>query len=112
MLLLLVVAIFLVVKISPVFVDRVSFTEDLERIVNRAGSENWKDVSIRQHIQESARALEFELSPKDIQIERIGRFQSASRMKVSVKIRRSVEFPGYVHLFEFQVETTSLIGRL
>ena len=110
--LLITLSVFLVYKIGPVYFDKISFEDDFARIVNRAGAENWRDQAIRDQVINAARAGHFEVNPKDIKVDRVGRFQSASRLKVTVKIRRQVEFPGYVKMFEFQPEATALIGRL
>lgn len=103
---------FLAVKIIPVYMDKINFEDDVTRIVNKAGAENWADQPIRTQIMRTARTLDFELNQNDIRIERAGRFQSASRLRVGIKFRRPVRFPGYGYVFEFDTEFEALIGRL
>ncbi len=112
LILVLAVAGYLAVKITPVYMDKINFEDDVTRIVNRAGSDNWKDPTIKQQILRTAAVLNFDLSPGDIRIERAGRFQSASRLRVTVKYRRPLDFPGYTHQFAFESEFEALIGRL
>ncbi|GAB4128879.1 MAG: hypothetical protein Kow001_23480 [Acidobacteriota bacterium] len=103
---------YLAIKIAPVYMDKINFEDDVTRIVNRAGSDNWKDPTIKQQVLRTAAGLNFELDPGDVRIERVGRFQSASRLRVVVKYRRPLEFPGYTHQFEFESHFEALIGRL
>jgi hypothetical protein len=110
--LVLAVSIFLTYKIGPVYFDKVSFEDEVTRIVNRAGAENWKDQTIQGQILSTARSMGFEISRDKIRIDRFGRFQSASRLKVIITFGRLVEFPGYEHFFQFNSEFTALIGRL
>ena len=111
-LLVLAVALFLTTKIGPVYFDKINFEDDLARIVNRAGSENWRDQPIREQILTTARGMNFEIGRDDVKINRIGRFQSASRLRVVVVYRRTVSFPGYTHVFRFESEAVALMGRL
>ena len=112
MLLLMALLVFLAVKIVPVYVDKISFGDDVTRIVNRAGANNWGDQAIREQIIKTARSLDFDLRQGQIKIERSGRFQSASRLKVTVTYSRDVSFPGYTHSFSFESEFEALVGRL
>ena len=105
-------SIFLTYKIGPVYFDKVSFEDEVTRIVNRAGAENWKDQTIQAQILSTARSMGFEVARERIKIDRLGRFQSASRLKVIITFGRLVEFPGYKHFFQFNSEFTALIGRL
>jgi hypothetical protein len=111
-LLVLAVALFLTYKIGPVYFDKISFEDDLARIVNRAGSENWRDQPIREQILATARGMNFDIVRDDVKINRVGRFQSASRLRVVVAYRRTVTFPGYTHVFRLESEAVALVGRL
>lgn len=106
------VCIFLTYKIGPVYFDKVSFEDEVTRIVNRAGAENWRDQTIREQILSTARSLDFEVAREKIKIDRMGRFQSASRLKVTVTYGRLVVLPGYENFFQFDSEFAALIGRL
>lgn len=112
MLLLVVVSLFLAYKIAPVYMDKINFEDEMTRIVNRAGAENWNDKAIRDQIVTSARGYGFAIDNKQIKVDRAGRFQSASRLHVTATYRRAVEFPGYSRVFHFDSEATALIGRL
>jgi hypothetical protein len=111
-LLVLAVALFLTYKIGPVYFDKINFEDDLARIVNRAGAENWRDQPIRDQVLATARGMNFEIARNEVRINRIGRFQSASRLRVVVVYRRTVSFPGYTHVFRFESEAVALMGRL
>jgi hypothetical protein len=106
------VSIFLTYKIGPVYFDKVSLEDEITRIVNRAGAENWRDQTIRDQIMSTARSLGFEMSKERIKVDRMGRFQSASRLRVTVTYGRLVVLPGYQHFFQFDSEFSALIGRL
>ena len=58
----LVVALFLTYKVGPVYFDKVSFEDEVTRIVNRAGADNWRDQTIRDQIMSTGRSLGFEIS--------------------------------------------------
>ena len=112
MLLLVVISLFLGYKIAPVYMDKINFEDEMARIVNRAGAENWRDKSIRDQIVTSARGFGFSIEKSHIKVDRTGRFQSASRLHVTMTYERPVEFPGYRYVFHFESEATALIGRL
>lgn len=99
-------------KIGPVLLYKVNFQDDLERIVSRAGAENWSDRAIIEHILAAGRVETFELTPDDIEIQRASRFEQAGRLRVRVIYRRPVELPGYVYIMHFKSESEGLIGRL
>jgi hypothetical protein len=112
MLLLVLVSLFLAYKVAPVYMDKINFEDEMARIVNRAGAENWRDRTIRDQIVTSARGFGFAIDKKKIKVDRAGRFQSASRLHVTMTYRRPVDFPGYRYVFTFESEATALIGRL
>lgn len=103
---------FLSYKVGPVFLYKVNFKDDLERIVSRAGAENWSDRAILEHIIAAGRAETFELTGEDIEIRRAARFEQTGRLRVIVIYRRAVELPGYIYIFHFKSEAEGLMGRL
>lgn len=112
MLLLVLVSLFLAYKVAPVYMDKINFEDEMARIVNRAGAENWQDRIIRDQIVTSARGFGFAIEKNKIKVDRTGRFQSASRLHVTMTYERPVDFPGYHYVFAFESEATALIGRL
>lgn len=112
MLLLVSVSLFLAYKIAPVYMDKINFEDEMARIVNRAGAENWRDQTIRDQIATSARGFGFAIEKNKIKVDRLGRFQSASRLHVTMTYERPVNFPGYRYVFSFKSDATALIGRL
>ncbi len=112
MLLLVLVSLFLAYKVAPVYMDKINFEDEMARIVNRAGAENWRDRAIRDQIVTSARGFGFAIDKNKIKVDRTGRFQSAARLHVTMTYRRPVDFPGYEYVFTFESEATALIGRL
>ncbi len=112
MLLLVLVSLFLGYKVAPVYMDKINFEDEMARIVNRAGAENWRDQVIRDQIVTSARGFGFAIEKNKIKVDRTGRFQSASRLHVTMTYHRPVDFPGYRYIFKFESEATALIGRL
>lgn len=108
----LVLLVFGAYKAGPVYLDKINFEDDLMQIATKAGAEDWAERTIREHIIKAGRAEKFLLTRDDVEISRTPRGQAAPKLYITVKYSRSVEFPGYVHVFRFTSEVSSLIGRL
>lgn len=108
----LVILIFGAYKAGPVYLDKISFEDELMQVATKAGAEGWDERTVREHIINSGRAQKFTLTRDDVKITKTPRGQAAPKLYITVKFRRSVEVPGYVHLFEFQTEVATLVGRL
>lgn len=110
--LLLISAVYIFSRAVPVYLAKIEFEENLARIASRAGAENWRDRRIVEQVLEAARVQNFEVSGEDVRVRRTALFEVTPRLIIEVSYRRSVEFPGYVHVFEFQSRVSSIIGRL
>lgn len=108
----LVVLSFVAYKIGPVYLDKISFEDELAAIVNKAGANAWGDKTLVEHVVASARGHRFVIDRRNIRVNKGARFQSASRVFVEVDVTRDVSFPGYTHTFTFSVESSALMGRL
>jgi hypothetical protein len=108
----LVILIFGAYKAGPVFLDKISFEDELMEVATKAGAEGWDERTVREHIIKSGRSQKFNLSRDDVKVSKTPRGQAAPKLFITVKYDRAVEFPGYVHVFEFRSEITTLIGRL
>ena len=104
--------IFLSIKIIPVFIAKVNFEDDLTSITSKAGVYSWSERAIIKEINTAAEAYGFETSKEGIEINRRNKFQQTPRIIILVKYSKTVEFPGYTHIFKFESTTTGLIGRL
>lgn len=112
MLLVLGLAVYLCLQIVPVYLNKIDFEEDLDRIASKAGSENWNDELIRERVEAAARVRNFELQEGDIEIRRANPFDETPRFRIIVNYRKGVQLPGYLYLFEFKSESSSLVMRL
>jgi hypothetical protein len=108
----LVIMVFGAYKAGPVYLDKISFEDELMHIATRAGAEDWSERTIREYIVKAGRAEQFRLNREDVKIVTTPRGQAAPKIFVSVKYSRTVEFPGYAHVFRFTSEVSGLIGRL
>lgn len=109
---LLVAAGYLTVQIGPVYLNRIDFEEELTRITGKAGAEGWSQRFIREQVQLAATARGFETTPRDVIVEQSPRSAPTPRVRIRVAYRKAVHLPGYTHVFEFESEASSIIGRL
>jgi hypothetical protein len=107
-----VIALFLCFKVLPLYLDKINLGDEMAQIVNRAGAEDWKDRTIREHLMSTVRGEGFEISPKDIEIVRGAPGKIGRTLLVKVSYRRAVDFPGYIHVFELKSEMSALMGSL
>ena len=99
-------------KVGPVYLDKIAFEDELAAIVNKAGAAAWGDKTIVEHVVSSARSNNFQVDRRSIKIEKASRFQTASRLVVTVQLNRTVGIPGYAYTFHFTSQATGLLGRL
>ncbi len=112
MLLVMAALVFLIVNIAPVYVAKINFQDDLDKITSKAGARGWSERMIKAETKKLAEDLEFSISNEDIEIVRRRRFEQAARIIITAKIRRSVSIPGFTHTFEFKCTSSGLIGSL
>ncbi len=108
----LVILVFGAYKAGPVYLDKISFEDELIHIASQAGAEGWNERTIREHILKTGRAQNFHVSRDDVEVRATPRGQAAPKLYIAVKYSRPIEVSGYVHVFEFRSEISSLIGRL
>lgn len=107
-----IIFVFISYRIIPVYLDKIAFEEDIDRIVSKAGASNMSDQAIRDQIEQSANVRGFQVGPEDIRIARSSPFHAAPEVKIEVYYARVVEFPGYIHTFRFDKQVSTFIGRL
>lgn len=113
-LLLLVIAglLFIGTKVGPVYLAKINLEDDLTSITSKAGVYGWTERMISKEIMSTAQSLGFKINNEDIRISRINRYQQAPRIQVTIKVSKKVEFPGYTHVFVFDLQSSGLIGAL
>ena len=104
--------VFLIIQISPVFVARINFQDDLDKITSRAGASGWSERMIKAEVKKLADDMDFDISDEDILVERRRRYEQAARIEITARISRPVSLPGFYHVFEFECTSTGLIGTL
>ncbi len=103
---------FLGMKIFPVYLDKVDFEDGLARLAAKAGVENWDAETVRVRAIGLARTKHFETTREDVTVQRPLRFEPVPEIKIDIRYRRTVDFPGYSHVFEFESRVSSFVGRL
>lgn len=107
-----IVFVFISYRVIPVYLDKVAFEDDIDRIVSKAGASNMSDHAIREQIEQSANVRGFQVGPEDIRIARSSPFHAVPELQIEVYYARVVEFPGYIHTFRFDKQVSTFIGRL
>lgn len=110
--LLILVFVFVCYKVFPVYLDKVDFEDNLARLASRAGVENWDVETVEKRVLALARTKDFESTRDDVEVQRPLRFQPVPEIKITVRYRRTVEFPGYTYVFHFESRVSSFVGRL
>lgn len=105
-------AIYVFVRVAPVYVAKVEFEEYLSRIASKAGAQNWPDYAIKNEITRLANEQGFQIRPDDIRITRSSPLSSVPKITIEVNYQRVLKFPGYVHSFDFSASRSTIIGRL
>jgi len=103
-------AIFVTYKMVPVYLDKIGFEEDLDRLSRRAAVEFIDDGAIEEQILRAARSYGFELTLDDIGIRRSSRHTSNPKIFVTVHYVRRLPFPAYTHIFDFTSTVESMVG--
>jgi hypothetical protein len=94
----------------PVYLDKLDFEDQLERIVSEAGSRGWDPDVVRAQVADLIKNKEFQATPEDLQVMRgAGR---GGDFRINVTYSRTVNFVGYEHTFRFRSEVKSFVGTL
>ena len=101
-------ALFVSFKAAPVYLDKIEFEADLDKLTRRAAVDHWDDRVITGQVLEAARSRSFELTFNDIGIRRSSRFAANPSLRVTVHFVRTVPFPGYIHVFDFESSIDSM----
>lgn len=105
--------VYLSVQVLPAYMAKLNFEEDLARITSRAAVDNWQERFVREQIQLSATSNGLQLRPREnIKINRTSQFQATPSLQIKVRYQRPVSFLGYVYTFEFESQSSSIVGRL
>ena len=95
-------------KVIPVYIDSMNFDEDLAREASRAGANLWTDDKIRDDVQKMAAFRNFRIEPGGLVITRMP--SVPPEVRIEVRYRTEVVFPGYTRVFHFQSKASSLVG--
>lgn len=107
---LLAAALFVCYKSVPVYLDKIEFEADLDKLTRRAAVDFWDDRVLTDQVIEAAHGRQFELTFQDIGIRRSSRLNPNPTLTVTVHYLRRVPFPGYVHTFDFESTVDSMTG--
>ncbi len=94
-------------RAGPPFFAWKSFEADLMREVSRAGANLYDEETITKNVLDLAKRHELNLPRENIKVER-----AAGQIFVSVKCTIPLDLIVYQHDINFEVKTSSLIGRL
>lgn len=101
------------VQIVPAYMAKLNFEEDLDRITSRAAVDNWQERFVRDQIRLAATAHGLQLrSRESITISRTSQFKTTPSLRIKVRYQRPVSFLGYIYVFEFESQSSSIVGRL
>jgi hypothetical protein len=106
-LLVLAAAIFVGIKLVPLYYAASSFETDIKTEVSRAGANFFSDETMLKDIIQLARKNEIRITPDQIQLERI-----AGQVRVVVRWSEPVDFVVFQYNAQFRVNASSYIGRL
>jgi hypothetical protein len=91
---------FVASKVVPVYLDKLDFEEDLERMVAR--SRQWTIDEVQREVLKLATARGFETSADGVQVERIAPSGEPPTISVDVSYRRTIDLLGYYFTLSFQ----------
>jgi len=111
-LILAIILVFGLIKITPVYLAKVNFSDDIDNITSRAGVYGWTERMIRKEINTAAVSYGFQVAEDDILVTRTNKYQQTPRVMVTVRFSKGVEFPGFAYVFKFEHNATGLIGSL
>ncbi|HXK62079.1 MAG TPA: hypothetical protein PLP42_19510 [Acidobacteriota bacterium] len=94
----------------PVFLDKMDFEDQLERIASEGGSRGWDAESVKHQIRELAKVKQFEMAPEDLRVLTTGR--PGGELRIDVKYSRTVDLAGYSYTFRFHTQAKSFVGTL
>ena len=106
------IAVLVIIMIAPTYVEKISLGEELADVVNSAGARNWNDNSIKNEVIDLCRARGFEISRRDISVNRDPRSRPVRKIRLKVQYSRTVSLSSFNHVFKFTYEGEGLIGRL
>ncbi len=98
-------AIFLAVRLGPLYYSNHNFKSDVETEVIRAGAKSLKNEVIVDNILAMAKMYEIELSPDDIKVDRF-----AGQVHVEVNYTVPVNFALFQRGLKFHIAASSFVG--
>ena len=103
-------------RVGPVYLNKMSFEDDLAILARKAEADDLSSRVIERHVRELVRLRGFEARPKGIRVTRPSPLSSVREIRVEVHYRKVVEFPGYqwhkLHTFSFKSSVSSFLGSL
>ena len=101
------VAIFLVIRLGPLYYANFNFEADVKTEASRAGAHSLNDSTIVRDILVMAKRNEIRLEKEDISIERY-----AGQVHIEVDYSVPVSFVFFVRDINFQISASSFVGTL
>lgn len=101
------VAIFLAIKLGPVYYANYNFEADVKTEVSRAGTRFLDDETIAKDLIDMARRHDIKLRREDITIERF-----AGQIHVAIHYTVSIDFTMLQRDWEFEIKASSFVGTL
>jgi hypothetical protein len=106
-----VVATFLLYQITPVYLDKIDFEEQLGRIASEGGARNWEVDKVKAQVLDLARIKDFDVSREGVLIRKSGS-SGAGELRIDVQYWRRVDLAGYHYTFKFESKVKSFVGAL
>jgi hypothetical protein len=101
------VAIFLLIRLGPLYYANFNFEADVKTEASRAGAHSLNDSTIVRDILVMAKRNEIKLEKEDISIERY-----AGQVHIEVDYSVPVSFVFFVRDINFQISASSFVGTL
>lgn len=98
-------AIFLALRLGPLYYSNHNFKSDIETEVSRAGAKSLKNEVIVDNILATAKMYGIEISPDDITVDRF-----AGQVHVEVNYAVPINFALFQRGLKFHIESSSFVG--
>jgi hypothetical protein len=104
---------FILAKTIPVYLDKLDFEDQLEKVASEAGARNYPVETIQERVIELCKVKEFDASKEDIHVEKTGGNRPGGEVRIDIKYQRTVDYSGYyTYTFQFHSRVSSFVGAL
>lgn len=102
----------LIFTIAPAYVHKIALEDEMAKALNRAGVNNWDDNTLRNEIMDLCAARGFEITRREITVNRDPRSRPVRKIRIEVIYRKAIGIGDFSHVLEFTYDGEALIGRL